>query len=177
VDARSYQASETLRDGTPVTVRSIRPDDWSMVLGAFQELDPESVYTRFFTYKKTLADDELRRITDVDFDRVVALVVTTLETDAAQLVGGGRYAIGETTPDSAEVAFVTGDAWRGRGAAPLLLKHLVRIARERGLSTFEAQVLPRNQAMLAVFRNSGLPMTTSIDGNVVAVRLSLDVRS
>ncbi len=53
--------------------------------------DPESVYTRFFTYKKALTDVELTKITDVDFVRVVALVMTTQEHDAERLVGGGRY--------------------------------------------------------------------------------------
>jgi GNAT superfamily N-acetyltransferase len=174
-DARSYQTGETLRDGTPVTVRAIRPDDWHMVLTAFEELDPESVYTRYFTYKKTLTDEELRRTTDVDFDRVVALIATAGDGDAAQLFGGGRYAIndGKQPPESAEVAFITSDGCRGLGVAPLLLTHLVRIARERGLVRFEAQVLRHNQAMLGVFRRSGLPMTQTLDGDVVQVTLSL----
>jgi GNAT superfamily N-acetyltransferase len=175
IDARSYQASETLKDGTPVSVRAIRHDDWSAVLAAFNELDPEAVYTRFFAYKKTLTDDDLRRTTDVDFDRVVALVVTMGQGNAARLLGGGRYAINDERhpPESAEVAFITSDACRGRGVAPLLLAHLVRIARERKLLRFEAIVLPMNQPMLSVFRGSGLPMTAAVDGDVVTVTLSL----
>ena len=174
-DARTYQASETLRDGTLASVRPIRHDDWSAVLTAFNELDPVSVYTRFFTYKKSLTDDELRRTTDVDFDRVVALVVTIGNGNTAQLLGGGRYAINDDRhpPESAEVAFITSDACRGRGVAPLLLAHLVLIARERKLLRFEAHVLPMNQPMLSVFRGSGLPMTSAVDGDVVNVTLSL----
>jgi RimJ/RimL family protein N-acetyltransferase len=175
IDARSYEASETLRDGTPVTVRAIRPDDWRAVLSAFEGLDQESIYTRFFTYKKTLAADELRRITDVDFDRVVALVVTTGDGGEPRLAGGGRYAVNEATgpPGSAEIAFITNADFRGRGIAPLLLEHLARIARDRGLSRLEAQVLPQNRAMLSVFRRSGLPMTSALDGDVVHVSLVL----
>ncbi len=177
IDARSYQASETLRDGIPVTVRAIRPGDWQAVLIAFQELDPESVYTRFFTYKKTLADDELHRITDVDFDRVVALVVTAGDSDEQNLIGGARYVIIDDLKDAAdraELAFITSDAWRGRGVAPLLLRHLAQMARERGLTKLEANVLPQNTAMLAVFRQSGLPMSARIDAGVVVVSLSLE---
>lgn len=175
-DARRYRTRETLRDGTPVTVRAISPDDRHMVLTAFQELDPESVYTRYFTYKKALTDDELLRTTDVDFDNVVALVVIAGEGDAAQLMGGGRYAIndnGKHPPESAEVAFITSDTSRGRGVAPLLLEHLVRIARERNLAQFEAQVLRQNQTMLGVFRRSGLAMTQTLAGDVINVTLSL----
>jgi RimJ/RimL family protein N-acetyltransferase len=175
IDAQTYQAAATLRDGTDVTVRAIRPDDWRAVLTGFQELDPEAVYTRFFAWKKNLTDDELRQITEVDFDRVVALVATAASSGEPQLIGGGRYAINDEkdAPDSAEIAFITNDAYRGRGVASLLLAHLVRIARERDLSRFDAQVLPQNQAMLSVFRSSGLPMMTALDGNVVHVALSL----
>jgi RimJ/RimL family protein N-acetyltransferase len=175
IDARSYQAYETLGDGTPVAVRAISVADWDAVLAAFQQLSPESIYTRFFTQKKTLADDDLRRITDVDFDRVVALVVTASVGDEQTLIGGGRYATinDARAADRAEIAFVTNDAWRGRGVASLLLRHLVQIGRERGLSLFEAHVLPQNRPMLAVFRRSGLPMTTESDGGTVRVALSL----
>ena len=90
-DPRSYEAADRLKDGTPVVVRAIRPDDAAGVLAAFKSLDPQSVYTRFFTYKKGLTDAELAQITDVDFDRVVALVVTIPRDGGEKLIGGGRY--------------------------------------------------------------------------------------
>ena len=62
IDARKYTAAETLRDRTPVTIRAIRRDDSNRILAAFDRLDRESVYTRFFTYKKGLADAEPERI-------------------------------------------------------------------------------------------------------------------
>ncbi|WP_171946498.1 GNAT family N-acetyltransferase [Hyphomicrobium sp. CS1GBMeth3] len=175
IDARNYLSSDTLTDGTPVTVRAIRADDRSAVISAFEDLDRESVYTRFLTYKKNLSEQDLHAITDVDFDRVVALVVIGPPESRDALIGGGRYAVGgESDADkSAELAFICSKEWRGRGDASLLLKHLVRIGRERGLARFEAYVLPQNAAMLAVFRRSGLPMTAEIDGDVVYVTLSL----
>ena len=77
IDARNYAVSEILRDGTPVTIRAIRREDSNRILTAFNHLDRESVYTRFFTYKKGLTDSELNNLADVNFDHVVALVVTT----------------------------------------------------------------------------------------------------
>jgi hypothetical protein len=55
------------------------------------------------------------------------------------------------------------------------LEHLAVIGRERGLLLFEADVLAENQAMLAVFRRSGLPMKKRAEGNVIHVRLSLTI--
>ena len=78
------------------------------------------------------------------------------------------------TPRSAELAFLTGEGYRGRGIASLLLRHLKRLAEDAGVAQFEAEVLAQNQPMLAVFRRSGLPMRQSREGNVVHVTLSLD---
>ena len=50
------------------------------------------VYRRFFTPKKELTDDELAQLTDVDFSRVVALLVTKQIGEGEVLMGGGRYA-------------------------------------------------------------------------------------
>ena len=95
--------------------------------------------------------------------------------DGEQLLGGGRYCSEQPlhATRSAELAFVTADAHHGRGIASLILKHLVLIARDQGLPQLEADVLAHNQAMLAVFRRSGLAMTQQREANVVQVRLSL----
>jgi RimJ/RimL family protein N-acetyltransferase len=175
-DVQNYVASETLKDGTPVTIRAIRPTDGSSILDVFEAVDRESIYTRFFAYKKELTDAELRQITEVDFDHVVALVVTTPAEDGEKLIGGGRY-FAEVAPNSsqsAEVAFMTDDHYRGRGVASLILGHLVRIGREQGLVRFEADVLAQNQAMLSVFRRSGLLMKQRSVGNIIHLTLALD---
>jgi RimJ/RimL family protein N-acetyltransferase len=164
----NYSAVDVLKDGTPVTVRAIGKEDAESVIAAFEELDSESIYTRFFTFKKSLSDAEVRQITEVDTDRVAALVVTAGDT----LIAGGRY-VTDDRRKSAELAFLTGSAFRGRGLASLLLKHLIHIAREQRVELFEADVLTQNSAMLGVFRRCGLPMQTQTAGNVVHVKLSL----
>jgi len=164
-----------LKDGTAVTVRAICPDDADGVLAAFKSADRDSIYTRFFTYKKDLSSAELIQITDVDFDRVVALVVTTSEGNRETLIGGGRYAVSDAADPSraAEVAFFTDGAYGGRGLASLVLGHLVAIARAKGLRQLEATVLSGNTPMLSVFRRSGLPVKESVLGDTVQFRFQL----
>ena len=173
MDPQNYTASETLKDGTPVTIRAIRHDDDNTILDAFKNLDRDSVYRRFFSPKKDLTAAELEQLTDVDFSQVVALVVTAQGRDGEILIGGGRYARDGMGSVSAELAFMTDSNYRGGGIATLILRHLVRIAREAGVSRFEADVLAENQPMLAVFRHSGLPMQLHRDGGVLHVTLSL----
>ena len=141
MDPRNYSKSDNLKDGTAVTVRSIRAEDSNSVLEAFKGMDKESVYRRFFSPKKELSPAELEQLTDVDFSKVVALVVTRPSPKGELLIGGGRYAVEGPGASEAEIAFMTNGDYRGLGIASLILKHLVRIAREAGISRFDAEVL------------------------------------
>lgn len=93
IDAANYNRTVNLKNGTQVKVRSIRPDDKPRLLTAFKNLDPESIYTRFFYHKKVLTSAELKAATEIDFESVVALVVTTGEVDQETIIGAGRYAV------------------------------------------------------------------------------------
>jgi RimJ/RimL family protein N-acetyltransferase len=174
-DPRNYYAQETLKDGTPLTIRAIRKDDKERLHNAFKHLDREAVYRRFFSPKQDLTDTELEQVTDVDFNQVVALVATVSRADGEEIViGDGRYfADKEGKPERGELGFLIAEPYRGRGIATLLLRHLARIAHHAGLSAFEADVLAYNAPMLAVFERSGLPISRRREGNIIHVTLSL----
>ena len=175
IDTRNYSAPDTLKDGTPVTVRAIRAGDREAIAAAFAELDRDSIYTRFFTYKKQLTEAELRQLTDVDFEHVTALVVVENGDDGEKLLGGGRYCSEQplNSARGAELAFVTAEAHHGRGVAGVILKHLVQIARGQSLAHLDAVVLAHNRAMLAVFQRSELPMDSKLAAGVLRVRLHI----
>ena len=177
MDPRNYTASETLNDGTLVTIRAIRREDADAFLKAFKNLDRESVYRRFFSPKKELTDDELAQLTDVDFSRVVALLVTKQTGEGEVVMGGGRYATDNPDSGQAEIAFVTDGNYRGLGIASHILRHLLQIAQNSGVTRFEADVLAENQSMLAVLQRSGLPMKLGRDGGVLHVTLALQPTS
>src|SRR5512143_2704814 len=93
IDARHYEAKETLRDGRMITIRAIRPEDSRSFADAFARLERETVYTRVFAHKERLTDEELRRLTAVDFVREVALVATSATQDGDAIIAGGRYIV------------------------------------------------------------------------------------
>jgi ribosomal protein S18 acetylase RimI-like enzyme len=175
INAAQYDKTATLRSGIEVKVRSIRPDDKKKLVEAFRNLDPESIYTRFFYHKKMLTDQELKSATEVDFENVVALVVTIGEGEHETIIGAGRYAVIDETAKlrSAEVAFTVEEDYHRQGIARILLQHLASIGRDKEVSSFVAEVLPENQGMLTVFSRSGLPTKTQHGGDVVHVTMSL----
>jgi len=175
VDPRDFLVTATLRNGTAITIRHIRPDDRERLARAFRNLGPESVFTRFFHYVRELTEEDLTRATRTDPDRGVALVATTGTGAEEIIIGGGRYVV-SVAPEgkrSAELAFTVEEDYQGLGIASRILRHLVEIGRRQHLSCFDAYVLCGNASMLRVFARSGLPMKQRRDGNVVHVELSL----
>ncbi|WP_295449300.1 GNAT family N-acetyltransferase [uncultured Thiodictyon sp.] len=176
MDARNYAVEVTLKSGASAAVRAIRLDDKSGIVAAFEALEPQSIYTRFFQVKKHLSDTDLKRATEVDFENEVALVATVRQGQRETIVGSGRFIV-YLDPEigrSAEIAFVVEEDYQGQGLARQLLRHLAGIAREQGLKRFTAEVLPGNASMLAVFARCGFPMTIRRLDDVVQVILRLD---
>jgi RimJ/RimL family protein N-acetyltransferase len=175
-DTQNYEVVDKLKDGTVVTIRAIRPDDKIRLAEAFKNLERESVYTRFFRFKKNLTEDELKTATEVDFENTVALVVT-IPADGGKetIIGAGRYVMYEppNVQRSAEIAFTVEEDFQGRGIASRVLKHLIIIAQKNGVLRFEAEVLSENRAMLAVFARSGLPLKESFEDGTLHIILSL----
>ena len=168
---RDFSIDDTLKDGTRVTIRGVRPDDRQRLLEAFRMLERDSIYMRFFGARGNPSDAELDRAVNVDFEREVALVVTTTTPAGDIIIASARYVtIGER---SAEVAFVVEEDYQGRGIASRLLGHLTSIAKDRGIAQFEADVLSQNASMLAVFKKCALSARQRRDGSVVHLTLAL----
>ena len=171
IDARSYCVTEVLRNGLEVCIRALHPDDGERMADAFRNLDPESIYTRFFSFKSDLSDADYRLIREMDFDNRVALIVTRMVDGREVVIASSSYA--RCGDGVAEVAFTVEEDFHGLGIARRLLTHLGRIARERGISTFIAEVLVTNAAMLKVFSGVGWPMQRRVADGTVHVTLSL----
>lgn len=171
-----YQTAAALKDGTPVWVRAIRPDDRDTLGAAFARLSERTVYHRFFQTKTELTTGELTYLTELDFRDHVGLFVLNGDRASRELMGVGRFVrIHGGVADRAEVALTVGDVYQGRGVGTLLVRHLLLLAREVGIRWLEADVLPGNGAMLHLFERSGVGWSERSGGRVVHVTLDLGV--
>ncbi len=172
-DPARYSADEVLRDGGGILIRAIRPDDKQRLLEHFANLSQQSIYHRFFGFKRALSDQDLRNFTELDFVDHVGLAATVGAGDDERIIGVGRY-IRSGGRDSAEVAFAVLDDYQGHGVGTLLLEHLARIARQTGIKEFVAYVMSSNRQMLEVFANSGFRERDSFESG--SVRVALEIR-
>ena len=164
-----------LRDGTAAVIRPMNPDDRGRIVAAFAQLDPNSIYTRYFTHMKALPERTLDRLKDIDFEHLAGLVVTIGSGEDEVVIGSSTY-VAFDTPDgskAAEVAFTIEEDYQGNGLASRLLETMIEIARRHRIVRFEADVLAGNAAMLAVFDRCGLAMRKRRDGGVTHVEMDL----
>ncbi len=176
-DIAGYSVTEHLKDQRPVTVRAVRPGDKGLIIETLRGLSADSIYFRLFAAKKEFTDADLKEITEVDFLNVVALVAVLEQNGSERIIGEGRYIrSGEVGAlQKAEVALLVDDAFHGLGIATLLLKHLIAIAREVGITHLEAEVLHSNRAMLNILARSGFPVVTA--GTREFVYVVMDLRA
>jgi acetyltransferase len=166
-------ADVTLRNGTRLHVRPIRPEDAELERAFVHGLSEETRYFRFFYQLNELTPAMLARFTQVDYDREMALVAVDEAGGAPAIVGVVRY-IMSADEESAEFAVVVADVWHGRGVGRMLMTRLVACARARGLRRLEGTVLRRNHGMLKFTSAFGFATRDDPDdGELVIVTLNL----
>ena len=164
-----------LRDGTSVRIRLARADDRPKLEAAFEGLDRQTVYTRYFSFRKGIGEAEFERLEAGDPARYILLVATLGSgADDTVIAAANCVVLDAAGPGrSAEIAFTVEEDYQRQGLASRMLAAITEIARSRGITRLEADVLSQNQAMLAVFRRCGLPMTTSSRGGIVHAVMDL----
>jgi protein lysine acetyltransferase len=155
-----------LRDGTPVVVRAIGPQDHRELAEFVQSLEEETLELRFFgPVRPEMATAELEEC-ELPPDRL-SLVVECM-AKPGQIIGQGEYVRDGRGASSAEVAFIVGEHFRERGVATLLLDRLARAAHAAGIRSFHATVQGPNAAMLDVFRGWHAPVVERwVEGDIL----------
>ncbi len=168
--AHPREVVATLRDGSHVTVRPIRPEDATPLRAGFERLSEESRYRRFLSPMQRLSGPMLRYLTELDHHDHEALVAIG---DDGAIVGVARFVRQTSDPRSAEMAVTVADDWQGRGVGTTLLELLADRARAEGISRFTAIILARNQSMLALIEDLGTVRTIEQTAGTVEVEITL----
>lgn len=165
----NFSRKMLLRDGSALSMRTLRPTDRKALVALFKRCSPETIRYRFLRMVTSLPDSQLDQLVSVDGQRHVALVVTEGEAQIdnfEKIVAVGRYFVLDDRPTAAEVSFLVEDAWQRRGIGTILLDALAEIARDHGIERFAADVLADNRTMLSVFRKAGYTLSSNISYGV-----------
>jgi acetyltransferase len=175
---KQYVSYEELRDGTPVTIRPIRPEDEPLMVRFHETLSEQSVYMRYFhmmNLTQRTAHERLTRICFIDYDREMALVAeyTDPETGEREIMGVARLSRRGVVPDEAEFSVLVSDRFQRRGIGTLLLSRLLEIARAEDLSRITAEILFDNRPMQRILKKLGFHLRRDTEEMVVKADLDL----
>jgi acetyltransferase len=170
-----YVIPWTLKDGTPVTIRPIRPEDEGLMVKFHETLSERSVYYRYFAtiqLSQRIAHERLTRICFIDYDREIALVADykNPETRTHEILGVGRL-IKLSGTDKAEFAILVSDRWQNMGLGSQLLRLLMQIGRDEKIPSLLGPILPENYDMQRVCKKLGFHLRRSTDEVVAEIEL------
>ena len=189
---KELERDASLKDGTVIHLRPIRPDDAPGLVALFDRLSQQTAYQRFFSVLKRLPPAYARVFANVNYRQRLAIVAERETPAGSELIGVGRYEPADASgivptdvpadvptiapsiaptiaPTIAEVAFVVQDGWQGRGLGSILLDEVLRAGVARGVQHFRAFVLADNYRMLGLLARHTEITWRKLEEGVVSV--------
>jgi len=155
-------SSHKLPDKTKITIRPIRPEDAEIEQEFTRNLSTQSKYFHFMEHFQELAASTLIRLTQIDYDREMALIALYQEKNEETMIGVARY-ITNLDNETAEFALIVADAWHNKSVGSTLMTMLVDIAKSKNLKALMGIVLSSNIEMLELTKHLGFEVSSCED--------------
>ena len=166
----------SLKNGEPVVIRPIRPEDEPLLIRLHQALSERTVYLRYFQPLKLsqrTAHERLTRICFIDYDREMALVVERKNADGTpEIIAIGRLSKLRGRND-AELAVLVDDRYQHLGMGTELYRRLIAVARDEKLERVVSTILSENREMLAICQKLGFHLQSDMEDGTVRAELQV----
>ncbi len=160
-------------NGVRMTIRPIRPEDEAAHRDFVASMTPEDLRLRFFGSVREFDHSQLARLTQIDYDREIALIATVMNEDGSMRTIGVVRAIADPDNETSEFAVAVRSDQKGRRLGRLLMERIIAYARERGTRWLAGEALRENHRMIELAKSCGFTVTTTEDPGVVGFRMAL----
>jgi acetyltransferase len=147
-----WERRVTLRDGTAILVRPVRPEDEPLYPPFFAAVTPTDLRLRFFAQVKDFSHGFIARFTQIDYARAMAFIA--IEEATGAMLGVVRLH-SDANYETGEYAILIRSDLKGRGLGWLLMQMIIEYARAEGIRSIAGQVLHENTTMLDMCRELG----------------------
>jgi acyl-CoA hydrolase/GNAT superfamily N-acetyltransferase len=171
-------ATHLIKGDIEIRFRAIRPSDEEGMRHLFYRFSDESVYYRYFHSVSSMPHAKMQEYVNVDWNQTMSIVGLVGEEGKGRIIAEARYIKIPGSP-FAEVAFVVDGKYQRFGIASFLYEMLIRLAKEKGVKGFMAEVLFSNFGIMKVFRKGGLPVKARLESGVyhLEIPFSTNARS
>ncbi|MBI4797159.1 MAG: GNAT family N-acetyltransferase [Desulfarculus sp.] len=167
-----YERLMTLKDGSQVLIRPVKPTDERLVQEFFYSMSDREVYYRFLHTIKAFPRKDMQRMVNVDYHREMPVVAVSGKLGQEEVAGVARYILGHE--DQPEVDFAVKEGFQGKGLGRAMMGTLVEIAKGRGFTGLNAYVMPDNQASLRILYSLGYAVTGLVSQGVIEMTIHFD---
>ena len=168
----ALESAVRLPDGTRLSLKPSRPDDEALLAALFAKLSPQDLRLSAFSSLEGFSQALAARLTQIDYDRELALIATAPGATGPQALGIGHLVI---DPDRAyaECGVIVRSDTQGHGIGTALTRALIDIACGLGIKELFVRIQSGNRNMLGLASAVGFAPATAVDG-VVRMSLKLD---
>jgi GNAT superfamily N-acetyltransferase len=159
--------------GVNVRFRPMKPSDEEGMRRLFYRFSEETHYSRYFHSLRSMPHARMQEYVNVDWSKDMSLVGLVGEEGKGRIIAEGRY-LRLPGGGYAEVAFIVDEAYQGFGIATFLYRLLTRLAKERGIEGFMADVLFTNLGMMKVFQKGDSPVHAQLEEGVYHLKIPFD---
>jgi RimJ/RimL family protein N-acetyltransferase len=161
----------TLRDGTPVLFRPLKPEDAALYPDFLKEVTPDDLRLRFFAAMREVSHDMIDKL--IHFDPAHAMAFIAIEEQSGKMLGVVRLH-NQPNGKDAEFAILVRSQLKGHGLGWLMMKHMIAYAKAKGLKTVQGEVLAENLTMLVMCAELGFHCGEDEERGIKNVILPLD---
>ena len=159
--------------GETVTIRPIRPEDeeaHNELLGA---MTPDDLRMRFFGAVRSFDHSQVARMTQIDYDREMAFIVSFTDVSGRSHTLAVARAVADPDNETAEFAIAVRPDQKGKGLGRLMMARIIDYARSRGTAWMVGEALRENTAMISLAKSCGFEVSTTEEPGVVGFRMKL----
>ncbi|MEC4087718.1 bifunctional acetate--CoA ligase family protein/GNAT family N-acetyltransferase [Pseudoalteromonas rubra] len=169
---KEWERSVTLKNGTLAQLRPIRPEDERNHQEFDQSLSKEDRYRRFFGELPQFTHEQLAKMTQIDYDREMAFIITEPYKSAQRTLGVSRVLM---DPDNllAEFAVVVRSDCQGLGLGKLLMEAAIDYCKRQRVGCIEGITLPENTGMIGLAKKLGFTVTRDFEEGTVVMKMPL----
>lgn len=168
-------AEHTFKGEVRVRFRAIKPSDEEDMRRLFYRFSDQAVFRRFFHQVRIMPHRKMQEYVNIDYNWEMSVVALVGDPGEGSIIAEARFSRDEESMYG-DIAFIVEEKYQGLGIASYLYDMLIRLAKERGLKGFTAEVLQDNAAMIKVFEQGYLPVTSRLKGGVYRLAIPFDTK-
>ena len=167
-----YETHWTLKDGTNVILRPIKPEDEGMMIELFKTFSDTTILFRFFHILKSMSHEQIARYTQIDYDREMAMIAVEERPEKDRILGVGRLTYYPNL-ESSEFSVVVGDPWQRKGLGAKLLQVCICVAKEKGVRLLWGDIMAENERMIRLCKKLGFNVTWQYGEGIARAEMGL----